>query len=231
MKVIGLLGGMSWESTLPYYQQINRVVRDRRGGLQSAKIVLYSFNFAEIEALQSSGNWAEAGRVLAAAAASLQTAGAELLVLCTNTMHKVAPAIEAGVSIPLLHIADPTAEAVRKAGLRKVGLLGTKFTMEQDFYAGRLETRHSIEVITPPAEQREQVHEVIYRELCQGLVRVESRAAFAAIIAELAGRGAQGIVLACTEISLLVGPSDSALPLFDTTAIHATRAAELALLP
>jgi aspartate racemase len=228
MKTLGLIGGMSWESTLPYYRLINEQVRDRLGGLHSAKLVLYSVDFAEIEQLQQAGDWITAGARLADAARALAAAGAEALVLCTNTMHKVAPAIVAAVNLPLLHIADPTAAAIRAAGLTRVGLLGTRFTMEQDFYVERLRA-HGLDVLLPDPEQREIVHRVIYDELCLGSIEATSRAAYRAIIADLAGRGAEAVILGCTEISLLIGPDDSPLPLFDTTRLHAQAAAEFAL--
>jgi aspartate racemase len=226
MKTIGLIGGMSWESTVPYYRLINEGVKQRLGGLHSAKLVLYSVDFHEIERLQHDGNWDEAGARLAAAARALRAAGAECLVLCTNTMHKVAAAIEAAVDIPLLHIADPTAQAIRQAGIVTVGLLGTRFTMEEDFYRGRLETRHELNVLTPDASDRAEVHRVIYAELCLGITRKESRAAYRAIIGRLAARGAQGIILGCTEIGLLIKPEDAPVPLFDTTALHAASAVD-----
>jgi aspartate racemase len=229
LETIGMIGGMSWESTVPYYRLVNETVRERLGGLHSARIVLYSVDFAGIERLQHAGRWDEAGAALAAAALALQAAGADFLVLCTNTMHRVAAAIEAAVRIPLLHIADPTAAAIRRAGLRTVGLLGTRFTMEQDFYAGRLRDRHGLAVLVPDASDREQVHRIIYEELCMGRIQGASREAYQHIMAGLAARGAQGIVLGCTEISLLVGANDATLPLFDTTALHARAAAERAL--
>jgi amino-acid racemase len=229
MKTIGLLGGMSWESTVPYYRIINETVREKLGGFHSAKLVLYSVDFHEIEILQRSGAWNDAGRMLAHAAQSLQSAGAGLLVLCTNTMHKVADAIETAVSIPLLHIADPTAQEIKQAGIKKIGLLGTRFTMEQDFYRGRLCHRHHLDVIIPDDADRDIVHKVIYGELCMGLVHDASRAQYRRIIQRLVDQGAQGVILGCTEISMLVGPSDSPVPLFDTTAIHARKAAEWAL--
>ncbi len=228
MKTIGLIGGMSWESTLPYYRLINEQVRDRLGGLHSATLVLYSVDFAAIEQLQQAGDWAMAGARLADAARVVTAAGADFLVLCTNTMHKVAPAIAAAVNVPLLHIADPTAAAIRAAGLTRVGLLGTRFTMEQDFYVERLRG-HGLDVLLPDAGQRETVHSVIYDELCRGRSEPASRAAYRAIIADLACRGAEAMILGCTEISLLIGPNDSPLPLFDTTQLHARAAAEFAL--
>lgn len=229
MKTLGLIGGMSWESTLSYYRLINEAVRQRRGGLRSARLVLYSVDFHEIEVLQREGRWDEAGAVLAQAARALDAAGAELLVLCTNTMHKVASAIEAATPRPLLHIADPTAEAIRDAGLQRVGLLGTRFTMEQDFYRQRLEQRHGIDVLVPDAADREQVHRIIYDELCRGEVREASRVIYRAVIERLVERGAEAVILGCTEISLLVGTADARVPLFDTTTLHAQRAAALAL--
>lgn len=229
MKTIGLIGGMSWESTVPYYRQINESVKRQLGGLHSARIVLYSVDFHEVEQLQRAGDWAAAGALLAGAARALEAAGADFLVLCTNTMHKVAPAIEAAVAIPLLHIADPTAAAIQRAGLASVGLLGTRFTMEEDFYRARLVERHGLQVLTPTPPEREVVHRVIYQELCLGKVEPASRLAFQRIMAALAARGAQAVILGCTEISLLVGQQDAGLPLFDTTALHARAAAQQAL--
>jgi aspartate racemase len=229
MKTIGLLGGMSWESTVPYYQTINRVVRERLGGLHSARVVLYSVDFYEIERLQHAARWAEAAEILVAAARCVERAGADFLVLCTNTMHKVAPDIEARVGIPLLHIADATARRVAASGLSTIGLLGTRFTMEEDFYRGRLATRHGLTVLTPSREERDAVHRVIYDELCVGTIRDESRGEYARIVRGLVGRGAQAVILACTEIGLLLRPSDAAVPLFDTAGIHAEEAAIQAL--
>jgi aspartate racemase len=220
---------MSWESTVPYYRHINETVRARLGGLHSARAVLYSVDFHDIEQLQRAGDWDTAGQVLADAARRLQAAGAGCVVLCTNTMHKVAPAIEAACPLPLLHIADPTALAIRAAGLRTVGLLGTRFTMEQDFYCERLRQRNGLEVLTPAPEDRAIVHRIIYEELCVGIVSHASRREYRRIIGQLAARGAQGVILGCTEIGLLVGAEDTALPLFDTTALHACSAAEWAL--
>jgi len=231
LKVIGLLGGMSWESTVPYYRIVNETVRERLGGLHSAKVVLYSVDFQDIEELQRTGRWESAGAQLAAAAQSLERAGAQLLVLCTNTMHKVAPQIEAAVKVPLLHIADPTAEAIKAAGVATVGLLGTRFTMEQPFYRDRLSDRHGLRVLVPPPEDQAIVHRVIYEELCLGRVDAASREAYRRIMAQLVGRGAGGIILGCTEITLLVDGSDASVPLFDTTALHARAAAERALQP
>lgn len=229
MRTIGLIGGMSWESTVPYYRIINETVKERLGGFHSAKLILYSVDFHEIERLQHSGDWTEAGRLLAQAARSLQTAGAGFLVLCTNTMHKVADAIESAVDIPLLHIVDPTAEAIKHRGLTTVGLLGTRFTMEQEFYSGRLHKQHGIDVIIPDEVDREVVHGVIYDELCLGKSLDTSRTEYRRIIQRLVERGAQGVILGCTEISMLVGVADSPVPVFDTTSIHARQAAERAL--
>ena len=229
MKTLGLLGGMSWESTVPYYRIVNRTVAERLGGLHSARLVLYSVDFHDIERLQHEGRWEETAGILAEAARRLERAGAELLVLCTNTMHKVAPALEEAVGIPLLHIADATAEEAKRRGLGRLGLLGTLFTMEQDFYRGRLETNHGLSVLLPDEGEREKVHRVIYEELCRGRIREESREAFRSILSGLADQGAEGVVLGCTEISLLVRPEDASLPLLDTTEIHARYAALAAL--
>ncbi|WP_236198368.1 aspartate/glutamate racemase family protein [Pseudomonas pseudonitroreducens] len=229
MKTIGLIGGMSWESTIPYYRQINERIKEKLGGLHSAKIALYSVDFHEIERLQHAGDWPAAGRLLADAARSLQAAGADYLVLCTNTMHKVAPAIEAAVDIPLLHIADPTAEAIRAAGIATVGLLGTRFTMEQAFYKDRLVETFGLTVLTPDEADRQVVHRIIYEELCLGQIREASRQEYRRIIAALVEQGAEAVILGCTEISLLVGPVDASVELFDTTALHALRAADAAI--
>jgi aspartate racemase len=229
MRTIGLIGGMSWESTVPYYQTINRVVGRRLGGLHSAKVALYSVDFDEIEKLQHAGKWEESGEILADAARAVRRAGADFIVLCTNTMHKVAPQIEAAVDVPLLHIADATAARVKGAGVTRVGLLGTRFTMEEDFYRGRLETRHGLSVLTPPAGDRDLVHRVIYGELCLGRVLEGSRSAFRQVVDGLVERGAQGVILGCTEIGLLLKPEDAPVALFDTAAIHAEAAAEYAL--
>jgi aspartate racemase len=228
MKLLGLLGGMSFESTLPYYREINQRMARRLGGLHSARLLLYSVDFHDIAVMQREGRWDDAGAELARCARRLQDAGAEGLVLCTNTMHKVAPAIEAAVAIPLLHIADATARAVRAAGVSRVGLLGTRFTMEEDFYRERL-AAHGIETLVPPPAQRDEVHRVIYEELCQGRIEPASREAYRCIMAGLVAAGAQGLVLGCTEIGLLVGPQDASVPMFDTTALHADAAVEFAL--
>ena len=229
MKVLGLLGGMSWESTIPYYRMINEQVKQRLGGLHSAKIVLYSVDFHEVERLQHQGDWEGAGRLLAGAAASLRAAGAEAIVICTNTMHKVADAVEQASGLPLIHIADATALQVQQQNIRRIGLLGTRFTMEQDFYRGRLQDNFAIEVVTPDAADREIVHRIIYEELCLGKIVDASRAEYRRIIAKLEQQGAEGIIFGCTEIGLLVSAQDAAVPVFDTTAIHAHAAAAYAL--
>ena len=228
MKTIGLIGGMSWESSAEYYRLLNEFVRERMGGLHSARCLLYSVDFAEIEQLQATGAWEEAGDLLVAAGQSLEEAGADLLLLCTNTMHKVADAIEAAVSIPLVHIADVVAEAISAAGIARVGLLGTAFTMEQSFYRDRL-ARHGLEVIIPSSVDRMVVHRTIYEELCIGVIREESRDAHRAIIGRLVAAAAEGVVLGCTELELLVAADDSPVPLFPTTSLHAAAAVNLAL--
>ena len=228
MKTIGLIGGMSWESTQTYYRLINQGVTARLGGLHSARLVLYSVDFAEIEALQRRGDWAATAQILGEAARSLAAAGADFLLLCTNTMHKVAPPLEQAVDIPLLHIADATAKALHRQGVTRVGLLGTRFTMEQAFYRERLEAQ-GIRVLIPDAKQRERVHAVIYDELCRGEIRADSKADYLAIVDSLAGQGAQGVILGCTEIGLLIQADDTDVPLFDTTVIHAEQAVEAAL--
>jgi aspartate racemase len=224
MKTLGMIGGMSWESTLPYYRVVNETVRAQLGGLHSARLVLYSVDFDDIERLQRAGDWSAAGDAMADAARALHAAGADLLILCTNTMHKVAGAIEAATPLPLLHIADATADAIRAAGLARVGLLGTRFTMEQDFYQARLRA-HGIETQVPGAIDRDEVHRIIYEELCMGQVREASRQRFRDIMARLVESGAEGIILGCTEIMLLVQPGDTGVPTFDTTTLHARAAA------
>lgn len=231
MKTIGLIGGMSWESTVPYYRWINQRVNQRLGKLHSAEIVLYSVDFEPIEQLQHAGDWDQAGECLVRAARAIETAGAQCVLICTNTMHRVYDRVAAAVPVPVLHIADATAEAIAEARVDTVGLLGTRFTMEQDFYRGRLTERHGLDVLIPEAADREIVHRTIYEELCLGQVRDASREEFIRIIADLAARGAQGIILGCTEISMLVGPNDADVPTFDTTEIHATQAADWALAP
>jgi amino-acid racemase len=229
MKRIGLLGGMSWESSAEYYRLVNELVRDRLGGLHSADCVLRSVDFAEIERLQRAGAWEQAGERLAREATELVAGGAELLVLCTNTMHKVADAISDAVAIPLVHIADATAEAVRSHGFSRVGLLATAYTMEQDFYVGRLRDVHGLDVLVPDEPDRRIVHGVIYDELCVGVVRESSREQYRRVMQRLQELGAEAILLGCTELDLLVGPDDSPVPVFDTTRLHAERAVELAL--
>jgi aspartate racemase len=231
MKRIGLLGGMSWESTIEYYRLVNELVAERLGGLHSADCLLRSLDFTDIEVLQRQDRWDEAGARLADEARALEAAGAELLVLCTNTMHKVAGTISAAIAIPFVHIADTTADAVRAAGLQRVGLLATGYTMEQDFYVGHLRERHALDVLVPDAADRRIVHDVIYEELCRGVVKDESRDEYRRIMRALAEDGAQGILLGCTEIDLLVGQDDSPVPVFDTTRLHAERAVTLALEP
>jgi len=229
LKTIGLIGGMSWESTLEYYRLINEGVKERLGGLHSARCALYSVDFAEVEEMQVGGQWDEAGKLLGLAARRLEAAGADFVVLCTNTMHKVADKIELGIRIPFLHIADATAQQILKSGLKRVGLLGTRFTMEEEFYRGRLTDRYNLEVLIPSAPDRETVHRVIYEELCLGRIEPDSRERYRKIMRGLADRGAEGIILGCTEIGLLVQAQDSPVPLFDTTRIHAQAAVERAL--
>ena len=228
-KVIGLIGGMSWESSAEYYRLINQMVRARLGGLRSARCLMWSFDFGEIEALQHAGRWDDAAAEMIAAARRLERGGADFIVICTNTMHRMADQVQAAISLPLLHIADPTAERIVRAGLRTVGLLGTAFTMEQDFYKGRLAERHGLQVLVPGDDDRALVHHVIYDELVQGRVEASSRQAYREVISRLIERGAEAVILGCTEIMLLVKPEDSAVPLFDTTAIHAEAAVDLAL--
>ena len=227
--LIGLIGGMSWESSAQYYRLINTGVRDRVGGVASARTLMWSFDFATIEALQHAGDWDALAGQMADAARALEKGGADFLVLCTNTMHRCAWAIDAAVKIPLLHIADPTAAAIQAAGLTKVALLGTAFTMEQDFYRGRLEDKFGLEVLVPEAQDRKAVHDIIYRELVAGQVLDVSREVYRGVIERLVGRGAQGVILGCTEIMLLIGQDDSAVPIFDTTTLHAQAAVEKAL--
>lgn len=229
MKTIGLLGGMSWESTVVYYRAINEGVKAALGGLHSARIVLYSVDFEPIEKLQHEDDWVAAGDVLADAALAVQAAGADFLLICTNTMHKVAPRIERALDIPLLHIADATAEVLAADGIGTVGLLGTAFTMEHDFYKGRLHEKFGLDVLVPDENDRELVHDVVYRELCLGRVLDRSRAEYLRIIQGLADDGAQAVILGCTEIGMLVSQADTGVRLLDTTAIHAEKAVEHAL--
>lgn len=224
MKTIGLLGGMSWESTELYYRLINEGVKTQLGGLHSAKIALVSVDFHEIETMQHQGDWDGAGRVLAQAAKQVEAAGADFLLICTNTMHKVAPQIEAAINIPILHLADATAQRIKETGMKTIGLLGTNFTMEQDFYRGRLEQKHGLNVLVPSKEDRELVHRVIYDELCLGQVKEDSRQAYLRIMEDLRSRGAEGIIEGCTEIVMLVQQEHTDIPLFDTTSIHAQTA-------
>lgn len=229
MKVIGLLGGMSWESTALYYRILNQQIKQQLGGLHSAELVLYSVDFQRIEQLQAAGEWQQAGELLAEAARNLERAGAQFIVLCTNTMHKVAAQISAATGIPLLHIADATGRRIQQAGVRKVGLLATRFTMEQDFYRGRLQQQFGLEVITPDEADRLLVHEVIYQELCLGEINPVSRRRYREIMQKLVAQGAEAIILGCTEITLLVDATDASVPLFDTTLIHAEEAVIQAL--
>jgi aspartate racemase len=229
MKTIGLLGGMSWESTIGYYREINEGVKKALGGLHSAKIAMYSVDFEPIEKLQHEGDWEATATILAEAAQNIQSAGADFLLICTNTMHKVAPQIEKSIEIPLLHIADATAQALVQEGIKTVGLLGTAFTMEQDFYKGRLSEKYGLNVQIPDEEDRKFVHETIYRELCLGEIRANARTEFLRIIDALANQGAEGVILGCTEIGMLVNQRDTNVRLFDTTAIHAAKAVEYAI--
>lgn len=229
MKTIGLIGGMSWESSAEYYRILNEGIRDRLGPTASARSLLWSFNFAEIEELQHRGDWPALTTRMVDAARRLESGGADVLLICTNTMHRMADDVQAAVSVPLLRIADPTAERIKAAGFRKVGLLGTAFTMENAFYKGRLADRHDLAVIIPDREDRATVHRIIYEELVAGRVLPASRDAYRAIIARMAERGAEAVILGCTEIMLLVRPEDSPVPIFDTTALHAAAAVEWAL--
>ncbi|WP_167337939.1 aspartate/glutamate racemase family protein [Yersinia pekkanenii] len=229
MKILGLIGGMSWESTIPYYRMINQQVKEQLGGLHSAKIILYSVDFHEIEQLQATGDWQTAAQILSNAAVSLKRAGADVIVICTNTMHKVADDIEAASGLPLLHIADATAAQIKQQGISKIGLLGTRYTMEQDFYRGRLTEKHDIEVIAPDSTDREIINRIIYKELCLGIISEPSRQEYRRVISKLEDQGVQGIIFGCTEITLLVNAQDAGVPVFDTTAIHARAAAEYAL--
>ena len=229
MKTIGLIGGMSWESSAMYYRIINETVRDRVHPLANAQSLLFTVNFQEIEALQAAANWDEAGQIMADAARRLEAGGAECVVLCTNTMHKLAPQIESAVSIPMIHIADATAKEVQDQGIKKIGLLGTGFTMEQDFYKGRLTEKFGLEVIVPQKPDRDIVHRVIYEELVQGKIVQTSKLEYVRIMDELVARGCEGIILGCTEIMLLVSQTDSSVPVFDTTTLHALAAVDFAL--
>jgi len=229
MKTIGLIGGMSWESSMEYYRVINEAVHAKLGSLHSAKIIMASVDFAEIEPLQHQGKWEEATKLMIAAARKIESGGADFLVICTNTMHKMAAEVQRQINIPLLHIADATAKQIKAQGIGKIGLLGTKFTMEENFYKGILINKHRLDVIIPNEQEREIVHRVIYEELCLGEMKPSSKAQFIGIMDNLISNGAEGIILGCTEIGLLVGEEDSQVPLFDTTKIHAFAAVEYAL--
>ncbi len=229
MKTIGLLGGMSWESTVGYYRAINEGIKNALGGLHSAKIVLYSVDFEPIEKLQCEGDWEGTAKILSEAALRVEAAGAEFLLICTNTMHKVAPQIEKAIQIPLLHIADATADVLVGNGVKKVGLLGTSFTMEHDFYKGRLKQRCGLDVLIPKVEDRKIVHDIIYEELCLGEIVTDSKGEYLRIIDDMANEGAEAVILGCTEIGMLVNQSDTDVRLYDTTAIHAEKAVEYAI--
>jgi aspartate racemase len=229
MKTLGLIGGMSWESTAIYYRHLNEIARDRLGGLHSAKLLLWSFDFAEIAARQHAGDWDGASAMMTEAARRLEDGGAEALVICTNTMHKLAEAVEASVGIPLVHIADATAVRLKAAGVRRPALLATRFTMEEDFYTGRLRDRHGIDAVVPDERGRDLVHRIIYEELCRGVTSPESKAAYLDEIERLRRAGADGVILGCTEITMLIGAGDTDLPVFDTTRIHAEAAMKFAL--
>ena len=229
MKTIGLIGGMSWQSTVPYYRLINEIVSQKLGGLHSAKLILWNMDFEAIASLQRQDRWQDAGAVMADAALRLQQAGAESIVICTNTMHKLVPDMQPHLQIPILHSADATAQVIRQAGLRKVGLLGTRFTMEDSFYVSHLREHYGLEVITPDAAARQLVHNVIFNELCVGEEKATSRAQYREIMAALVQQGAEGIIFGCTEIAMLVDQTDASVPVFDTTTLHASYAAEWAL--
>jgi len=229
MRTLGLIGGVSWESTVPYYSHINRLIKQRLGGLHSAKLILYSVDFYDVERLMQAGDWAGTGAVLAGAARALEAAGAQALIICSNTLHNVAGAVKAAARIPLLHLIDATAADIVQAGYRTVGLLGTRFTMEQPFYRERLQAPYGLVVLTPEPGDREFLHRVILDELCLGELRESSRVECRRIMQRLVAQGAEAIILGCTELSLLIGPADAIVPMFDTTAIHARHAAEWAL--
>ena len=230
MKTIGLLGGMSWESTLWYYKTLNQGIQQKLGGLHSAKIAMYSVDFDEIEKLQMAGDWQSAAKILSDAAIGIEKAGADFLLICTNTMHKVAPEIQNKINIPLLHIADATAESLISQGIKKIGLLGTAFTMEQDFYKGRLENKYNLQVITPNKPDRAIIHKIIYDELCLGKIKETSKQQYLRIIQQLSDQGAQGVILGCTEIGLLVKQTDTQVKLFDTALLHVNSAVNQATL-
>jgi len=229
MKTIGVIGGMSWESSAEYYRLLNRHAKARLGGHHNARSLMLTVDFAAVEAAQRAGDWAALGAQMADAARQLERGGADLVILATNTMHRVYESIEQALAIPFLHIADPTGDALRAAGIERVGLLGTRYTMEQTFYTGRLRERYALDTLLPDETERAEVHRIIYDELCHGVVRDESRRAYQRVIEALAARGAQAVMLGCTEITLLIGPEHSALPVFDTTALHAQAAVEWAI--
>lgn len=229
MRTIGLIGGLSWESTAPYYRNLNELARERLGGLHSAKVLLWSFDFAEVEALQAAGDWAGATGLMEDAARRLAAGGAELLAICSNTMHRMADEVEAATGLPLVHIADATGAAARAASVRRPALLATRYTMEQDFYKGRLAGRHGVETIVPDAAGRELVHRVIYEELCLGIVRAESKAGYLAVVEGLRRQGADGVILGCTEVGMLIGQGDVDLPVLDTTRLHVEAVMDAAL--
>jgi len=229
MKKIGLIGGMSWESSLEYYRIINETVKQQLGGLHSAECVMYSVDFDEIEKLQHQGKWEELTQIMIDCAQRLEKAGANLIIICTNTMHKMAEEVESSITIPLLHIADATAEKIKEKGFKKVGLLGTKFTMEEDFYKGRLIEKHGLEVIMPNSEEMQIVHDIIFNELCLGEIKETSKEQYKKIIRNLAKKGAEGVILGCTEIPMLIKQKDVEIPLFDTIKIHAEFAVDYAI--
>ncbi|HYS68049.1 MAG TPA: aspartate/glutamate racemase family protein [Paraburkholderia sp.] len=229
MKTIGVIGGMSWESSTEYYKLLNRHAKARLGGHHNARSLMLTVDFAPVEALQRSGDWTALGKQMAEASRQLERGGADLVMLATNTMHRVYESIEQAIKVPFLHIADPTGNALRAAGIERVGLLGTRYTMEQAFYTGRLRERHGLETLVPDEAERADVHRIIYDELCHGKINDDSRAVYQRVIEELAARGAQAVILGCTEITLLIQPEDSVLPVFDTTALHAQAAVEWAI--
>jgi aspartate racemase len=231
LKKIGIIGGMSWESSLEYYRLVNELVKEKLGGYHSAKVIMDSLDFAEVELLQHEGRWQEAGKMMADSALTLQTCGADFVVLCTNTMHKCTPEIEAAIQIPFLHIVDPTAEAICKMGIKTIGLLGTRFTMEEDFYKGRLNDKYGLYVIIPSTADQKKIHQVIFQELVLGQINTDSRKAYLDIINNLIQNGAEGIILGCTEIGLLINPDDVHVPVFDTTILHARAAVDFAFQP
>ena len=229
MKTMGMIGGMSWESTLEYYRIVNETTKNRLGGFHSAKCILYSVDFAEVEKLQHLGDWDELTRLMKDAARKLEGAGADFVIICTNTMHKMADEVQEVIRIPILHIVDVTAEAIRANREKRVGLLGTKFTMEQDFYKGRLRDKHGVEVVIPGEEERQVVHDILYSELCMGEIKELSKGKFKSVIQNLVDRGAQSVILGCTEIPLIVSQDDYDIPVYDTTTLHAQAAVDFAL--